>query len=102
VKDEIERTGEADRLSSGVVLTGGGSLLAGIVDLAQVVLAMPVRQGLPHGVQGLTQELTHPVYATAVGLAKLGGQSGLDRMKRSTRSGSRPWLMHRFLSWVGN
>lgn len=102
VKDEIDRTGERDRLSAGAVLTGGGSLLNGMVELAQEILEMPVRQGLPFGVKGMTRELSHPVYATAIGLAKLGSQIGNESVKRTARTHSKPWFIHRFLSWVSN
>jgi len=102
VKDQIERTGDRDQLVSGAVLTGGGSMMDGMLDLAEQVLEMPVRQGLPNGIQGLTDELSHPIYATAIGLAMIGVRGGVDHRMRGSKSGSVPWFVNRFLTWVGS
>jgi cell division protein FtsA len=102
VKNHIERTGDRDQLVSGAVLTGGGSMMDGIIDLAEQVLEMPVRRGLPNGIQGLTDELSHPIFATAVGLAKIGLNGGLDYRVRGGKTGTVPWFVNRFLTWVGS
>ncbi len=102
VKDQIGRAIEGDNLIAGVVITGGGSMLDGIVDLAEGILEMPVRQGLPMGVQGLSQELSHPVYAASVGLTLLEAQEVRDRKKRLGKTNTAPWLFNRILSWAGN
>jgi len=52
---EIKRTEYADMLGAGVVLTGGGSLMDGIQDLAEKVFEMPVKLGVPYGFGGLTE-----------------------------------------------
>jgi cell division protein FtsA len=63
------RTNEAfGRLGSGVVLTGGTSLLPEIATLAERVFEMPARVGWPGGVAGLTEQIEDARYATAVGL----------------------------------
>ena len=50
-------------------MTGGGSLIKGTVDLAQEVLGMPVKIGIPTGFRaGLVKEVENPIYSTAVGL----------------------------------
>ncbi len=102
VKDKLSGTGESDFPIAGVVLTGGGSALDGMVELAEEILEMPVRQGLPYGVQGLTEDLSHPVYATAIGLAKLGFSQAFDRRNFPGKRNSPSWIINRFLSWVGN
>ncbi len=102
VKDKLAGAGERDRLIAGVVLTGGGSALDGMVELAEEILEVPVRQGLPYGVKGLTEDLSHPVFATAIGLAKLGSSQAFDRKSHAGRRNSPSWLVNRFLSWVGN
>jgi len=102
VKGELERSGCREQLTSGVVLTGGGSLLHGMLELAEAVLEMPIRQGLPRGVHGLTDDLSHPVYATAVGLAMYGADRDGEVRPRQGRTSSTPWIFGRFLSWVGN
>ncbi|CAN5890562.1 cell division protein FtsA [soil metagenome] len=74
---EIKRSGYARHLSSGVVLTGGGSLIPGTAELAQEVLGMEARVGTPLGLSGgLVQEVADPKFATAVGLVLYGLRSG--------------------------
>jgi cell division protein FtsA len=103
IKDQIGKAAGSERLIAGVVVTGGGSMLDGILELTEETLGMPVRQGLPLGVQGLTNELSHPVYATAIGLALFGAEeAGLGKKGMGTKSSSSPWLFNRILSWAGN
>ena len=45
VQREIQQTGYADMLASGVVVTGGQSSMEGIVELAEDVIGLPVRRG---------------------------------------------------------
>jgi cell division protein FtsA len=54
----------------GLVLTGGSSNLPGLVELAQQVLRMPVRKGVPltAGIYGISDILHDPAYATTLGL----------------------------------
>jgi cell division protein FtsA len=65
---EITRGGSAHRLPAGLVLTGGGALLAGSAELGREVLQMPVRVATPAGVGGLTDHLLTPGYSSAIGL----------------------------------
>jgi cell division protein FtsA len=102
VKAEIWKAGESERLIAGVVVTGGGSMLDGMLELTEETLGMPVRQGLPLGVQGLTNELSHPVYATAIGLALFGAEEAGYGKKGLSKTNSAPWLFNRILSWAGN
>lgn len=71
---EIQRTEYADLLSTGIVLTGGGSMLKGTVELAERVFDCPVQRGYPKGVGGLVDKVAHPIYATGVGLVLYGAQ----------------------------
>ena len=68
VRREITRSGYDGMLTAGAVVTGGTSMLEGIVDVAERVLDLPVRRGSPAGVGGLRDKVDHPMYATAVGL----------------------------------
>lgn len=67
---ELKKSGYLRRLSAGVVLTGGGALLRGATELAQTVLGLPVKIGIPTGFgdSALAPEVESPIYATAVGL----------------------------------
>ena len=89
VQQEIRQAGFDRQLSSGVVLTGGGALLSGMVEVAEQVFNAPIRLGVPDGYVGLGRDLALPVYAAAVGLAAYGirseiGMAGSDRPARST------------------
>jgi len=102
IRDRISRSGYRDQLVSGAVLTGGGSMLDGLLPLAAQILDMPVRQGLPQSLSGLAEELVHPVYATAVGLTMLAGQNGSERRSQNGRANGSPGFINRILSWIGN
>lgn len=69
---EIRRSGYANRLSAGVVLTGGGSLLRGTEEVAQEIFGLPVKIGIPCNVgkSGLAPEVENPQYATGMGLIR--------------------------------
>jgi len=69
---EIKRTEYADMLGAGVVLTGGGSLMEGIGELAERVFEMPVKLGAPAGFGGLKEAAKSPIHATGVGLCMYG------------------------------
>ena len=56
----------------GLVLTGGGSNLAGIDALVQEVLKIPFRRSAPLNVYGAGDQLNDPAYSTAIGLLSWG------------------------------
>lgn len=72
VNSEIRRTDYFDLLAAGIVVTGGGAMVEGCVDLAEEVFGMPARLGTPRGVTGLVDAVTQPIYATGVGLVQFG------------------------------
>jgi len=65
---EMQKSNVSDLMGAGVVITGGASLLKGSADLAEQVMGMPVRIGLPKAGGGLTETIQSPIYATGVGL----------------------------------
>jgi cell division protein FtsA len=65
---EVKRSGYDGLLAAGLVMCGGSADLAGFRELGQQVLQLPVRVGRPHDLQGLTDVLESPAYATSVGL----------------------------------
>jgi len=75
VHREVLRSGFSDMLASGVVLTGGSSLLEGIADIGEQVFNMQVRIGYPTGIGGLVDVVNNPMYATGVGLVLYGGKN---------------------------
>jgi cell division protein FtsA len=66
--DEIRRAGYEKSLNSGIVLTGGGSILEGMPEIAEQIFDLPVRRGCPVDVGGLADHVSTPVFATPVGL----------------------------------
>jgi cell division protein FtsA len=68
VWDEINKAGYEKSLNSGLVLTGGGSILDGLSEIAEQIFDLPIRRGSPAGVGGLTDHIANPAYATGVGL----------------------------------
>ena len=74
VAEELARSGFDRAMRSGVVLTGGASMLEGIVEIAEDALDAPVRRGAPAPLRGLSDAIATPQYATAVGLALYGAR----------------------------
>ncbi|MGC4122877.1 MAG: cell division protein FtsA [Myxococcales bacterium] len=74
VHREIQKCGYEELLASGVVITGGSSLLAGMSELAEEVMGLPVRRGSPKGIGGLVDVVKSPMYATGVGLVLYGAK----------------------------
>ncbi|MBL8919677.1 MAG: cell division protein FtsA [Myxococcaceae bacterium] len=86
VHHEIERNGFSELLASGVVITGGSTLLPGMAELAEEIMGVPVRRGVPRGIGGLVDVVKSPVYATGVGLVVYGAKN-LDRRMFRIREG---------------
>lgn len=65
---EIRKSEFANLMTAGVVITGGGALIRGAVELAEEVFDMPVKLGIPKGFSGLIDLAKSPIHATGVGL----------------------------------
>lgn len=72
IKKEIEEKGFVGKLGSGIVITGGGAELRGLVEMGDFVFDMPVKKGLPARVGGLADVVSGVPFATAVGLLMYG------------------------------
>lgn len=83
---EIQRTGHADKLAAGIVLTGGGSQLQNLVQLTEYVTGLDTRIGYPNEHLGKSkiEAVKSPMYATTVGLVLSGYRSLDERQNRST------------------
>ncbi|MFK5893885.1 MAG: cell division protein FtsA [Pseudomonadota bacterium] len=68
IKTELQHSGFEDLCTAGIVLTGGSSKMEGAIELAEEVFHMPVRLGIPHGLNGLSDMIKDSRYATGVGL----------------------------------
>jgi cell division protein FtsA len=67
---EIRRSGYERKLIGGIVLTGGGALLNHIDKLSEYHTGLPTRIGIPieHLAHGYNEQLSNPIFATAIGL----------------------------------
>jgi cell division protein FtsA len=96
VDADIKRMGYEKSLNSGIVLTGGTSLLEGLEEVAEDIFDLPVRRGDPSGVGGLVDRVATPDFATAVGLVLYGFNKGLERgFSRERKKGA--WT--KFTDW---
>ena len=68
VAEEMERSGYEGSLGSGVVITGGGAQLEGVVEIGEQIFDLPVRIGAPAGIGGLVDLVSAPHFATATGI----------------------------------
>ena len=93
VLSEINDNGYATDMISYVVLTGGTASLEGIVELAEEVFQVPVRRGIPSGVEGLSEIVKSPVHATGAGLLLFAAKQQQGRLHQYAGQGlfSRIW-----------
>lgn len=66
--DEIRRAGYEKSLNSGIVLTGGASMLEGMTEIAEEIFDLPVRRASPERMGGLADHVNSPAFAAPVGL----------------------------------
>ena len=72
IQAEIRKSGFEEVIGSGIVLTGGTSRIEGMMDLAEEIFHLPVRQGLPNYEGSLSEVIQNPIYSTGIGLAQFG------------------------------
>jgi cell division protein FtsA len=77
----LEKARVLNLLPGGAVLTGGGSLLEGMDELAEKILGMRTRVSAPHQIKGNAKPVRKPQYSTAVGLLYFGAKNGDLRPK---------------------
>ena len=103
VQSELRRSGYQELLSSGIVLTGGSSVMLGMIELGEEIFHMPVRLGIPKYAGGLSEVVQHPRYATAMGLLlegmaqkKRGIQAHRTRTFRQVLGNMKSWFEKNF------
>lgn len=86
IKAEVKKTGYEDFLSAGIVLTGGVANTKGILEVANEILKIPVRIGLPRDVkiEGGFQELSAPEWSVATGLLRYPNVRGFSTFAKGT------------------
>jgi cell division protein FtsA len=97
LRDNLRDSGVLEAMGAGCVFTGGGAMLAGLLDNAESVLRVPARIGYPVPLSRMPAELARPEFATAIGLLlythriqarKAGDEQGLRQKLRSIFAGS--------------
>lgn len=92
VRAELMKSGYLDLLPAGAVITGGGAQMPGTVDLAEKILGMPVRLGLPRDIGGLNDTVQSPIYTTGVGLVMYAARHHTDMHERERKTGLKKGL----------
>ncbi|MFW5827488.1 MAG: cell division protein FtsA, partial [Alkalispirochaeta sp.] len=102
VRERLDKQRLLDRIAGGLVLTGGGANLPGVVELGQDIFNLGGRVGQPGRYGGLGDEYQSPEFATAVGLVLFTHRLG--RLRTPTKQvrasgitqGLRRWMKHFF------
>ncbi|AKM81510.1 MAG: Cell division protein ftsA [Candidatus Pacebacteria bacterium GW2011_GWF2_38_9] len=70
VMQELDRADllSGNKVPAGLVLTGGGAMTTGLVEVAKKVSNLPVRLAFPEDIEGLTEDIKKPNFAVSVGL----------------------------------
>ncbi|MGD0731482.1 MAG: cell division protein FtsA [Terracidiphilus sp.] len=68
VRESLRQGGVMEALGAGCVLTGGGAMLPGMLDVTESQLRVPARTGLPVRISHMPGELVHPGFSTAIGM----------------------------------
>ena len=100
IQAELRRSGYEDLIAAGMVLTGGSSKMEGLIGLAEEILHMPVRLGVPHTISGLTDMVRNPIHSTGAGLLQFGYKHGAHRVPAAAEdSGGFKAVLKRMKSW---
>lgn len=74
VRDELAKIHRDGMLPAGVILTGAGVKMPGVIDLARETLNLPAQIGFPQNYDGVVDKIDDPAYATAIGLLLWGSR----------------------------
>lgn len=99
ITDEVRRVVGNRQLSSGIIMTGGGANLSGMVEIAEQIFDAPARRGFPERDRfgGIVEDVQDPAWAVATGLAIFSlktqtGENHLDNDANSSGGGFRGWF----------
>jgi cell division protein FtsA len=87
IRDDLAKHGFDEGLRGGVVLTGGGAQLDGLLEMAQEIFDAGVRYGLPRGLGGLVDVISSPTWCAASGLLLYGREREASRGPKRKRAG---------------
>ena len=99
--EEIKKSDMLTKLNFGVVITGGGSQLRNIIDLAQEIFCMPVKIGYPDTINGLDSKYkNNPKYATAIGIIQYACRKGYSSIEDNNLVNSSKNLFNRIIKYL--
>ncbi|MEI9479184.1 MAG: cell division protein FtsA [Deltaproteobacteria bacterium] len=101
VQNEVARTGFGSLIASGIILTGGSTILEGMPELAEQIFNLPVRRGSPTGIGGLVDMVNSPMYATGVGLVLFGSRNKEQARFKVGEGNIFSKVTHRMKEWIG-
>jgi cell division protein FtsA len=103
VHQVLRESGCEEILSSGIVLTGGASIMPGMVELGEDIFLKPVRRGVPIYNSALSDLVRQPRAATVMGLLEEARLARMRGFKVAQKNGSMKTAMGRVKDWfVGN
>ena len=100
IQAELRRSGFEELLSSGIVITGGSSVMQGMVELGEEIFHMPVRVGTPNYTGTLAEVVRNPRYSTVVGLLVAGLSVHQREQIVRMHSASFRHVFQRMRTWV--
>jgi cell division protein FtsA len=101
VQGEIVRSGYANLIGSGIVLTGGTAIMEGMPEIAEQIFNLPVRRGYPAGISGLADLVNSPIFATGVGLVVYGSRNRSKSRFRIGETNIFTKVSRRMRDWFG-
>jgi cell division protein FtsA len=101
VQGEIVRSGYANLIGSGIVLTGGTAIMEGMPEIAEQIFNLPVRRGYPAGITGLADLVNSPIFATGVGLVVYGSRNRSKSRFRIGETNIFTKVSRRMRDWFG-
>ncbi len=101
VQGEIMRSGYANLIGSGIVLTGGTAIMEGMPEIAEQIFDLPVRRGYPVGISGLKDLVNSPIFATGVGLVVYGSKNRSKSRFRIGETNIFAKVSRRMRDWFG-
>jgi len=99
VQQVVRDSGYDELLSSGVVLTGGSSLLPGVVELAEDVFMKPVRVASPDYHGALADVVCNPRFSTVMGLLQEAQMQHMRGKVRTHQTGGFRQILARMREW---
>lgn len=100
VELQVQQAGYEVKMPAGVVLTGGGAKLNGIVQVAQKYMNIPARVGYGSGLIGLTDEISGPAYSVSQGLTYYGINNESSQKGSAKQAGSNGNGVGKLVDWI--